>query len=1018
MKLLLTGRAGSGKTHAILERLVPLLREGRGRDTLLLLPTAGQADHLRGVLLDRGLAAFRDDFIHTFFTLSRALAGILPERIVGEAAKDALLTDLLRAETLPAFERIRDTRGFRRILAAVLKEMKQNGLTSRQAGSKILPILGERVAPRHRDLVKAFEVYAARLERAGRFDQEDLELRALARLEAEEGSRWGKTVLLVDGFHDFTRVQLGILKALVARCAGSICTLSFDPDHPDHPPFEVSRATRATLLELGFEEQPLRGNRRTEKPDLERLETDLFTEDRGGIQDDGSLRILRAASRESEVESIARTILRLVREEGAAWRDIAVLYHDLSPALPLLEGTFRRFGIPLRVSRSRPLEGRPIARFLLDLGALLAHGPEPEPLLRLLRSGFPARVPLQEADRLEESIRSEGVPETPAGWLHRCRSRDLRRLGQLLDTLRRTGERARGRHARDTLAALWIGCFEEVALPFGEAGEEDAVECAALREFVSLFEALKGVHPKNPIPLGALVAEMREAVAVATFRFLDRRREAVNAIDAREARQWEVPHLFVAGVLEREFPPAPAEDLFLDDEDRVRLNRQGFRFPDRRMRQAEEAFLFYTAVTRGRSRLRISHAAVDAEGNPTLASFFLREVVKQVDPASLGKVLEERSPGRVLPPVEEIVFPEDLDRAIYLGLAARHPRGAPPPEVALAASLYDLRRADPEFRSGLRAALRGARAGLLDPVLREEAARRDTAFSHSSLTDFQQCPYLHFARQWIRLKPLPSRELEASDLGGILHDTLRDYFAAGGAVDPFDALRGHLEAAARSRQRTFKSRADGWRLRAALAALLEAEQQRAGSLRPRLFEVSFGRKEGEHPPLQVHVEGREERVSGRIDRVDVDATGKLGYVVDYKYSDAQVVARAFNASTTEEIAAFQLAIYLLALREVLNLEPAGAELLATRRQVRRYAIGRSALAEQWDPPKRSHRLDEGEFENYLQRARDVIIALIAAARAGDIATRPLDAKRCGAGSCEIADICRYDPWTGGEGGPA
>ncbi|HEU5182699.1 MAG TPA: PD-(D/E)XK nuclease family protein [Candidatus Polarisedimenticolia bacterium] len=1016
MKLLLTGRAGSGKTHAILERLVPLLREGRGRDTLLLLPTQGQADHLRGVLLDRGLAAFRDDFIHTFFTLSRALAGVLPERILGEAAKDALLADLLRSESLPAFERIRDTRGFRRILGAALKELKQNGLTPRQAGSRLLAILGERAGPRHRDLARAFEAYAVRLERAACFDQEDLELRALARLEAEAGSRWGKTVLLVDGFHDFTRVQLGILKALVARCAGSTCTLSFDAENPDHPPFEVSRATRAWFLDQGFEEQFLRGNRRTGKH-LARLEADLFTEAREGIPDDGSLRILRAASRESEVESIARTILRRVREEGIAWRDIAVLYHDLSPALDLLEGTFRRFGIPLRVSRSRPLEGRPIVRFLLDLGILLAQGIEPQVLLRLLRSGFLARAPLEEADRLEESIRSEGAPETPSGWLQRCRSRDLPRLGVLLDTLRRTGERLRGRHGRETLAALWIGCFEEIALPFGEAGEEDAVECAALRAFVSLFDALKGVHPKGPIPLGAMVAELREAAAVATFRFPDRRREAVNAIDAREARQWEVPHLFVAGVLEREFPPAPAEDLFLDDEDRVRLNREGFRFPDRRMRQAEEAFLFYTAVTRACSRLQISHAAADADGNPTLASFFLREVVKQVDPASLGKVLEERSSGRVLPPPEEIILPEDLDRAIYLGLGARHPRGAPPPEVALAASLYDLRRTDPEFRSGLRAALRGVRAGLLDPLLREEAARRDTAFSHSSLTDFRQCPYLHFARQWIRLKPLPERELQATDLGGILHATLRDYFAADGAVDPFDALRGHLEAAARSRQRTFRSRADGWRLRAALAALLETERQRAGSLRPKFFEVSFGMKEGEHPPLQVFVEGREERLSGRIDRVDVDAMGKLGYVVDYKYSDADVVARAFNASTAEEVAAFQLAIYLLALREVLHLEPAGAELLATRRQVRRFAVGRAALAEQWDPPKHSRRLDDGEFESYLRRAREGIIALIAAARAGDIATHPLDVKRCGAGNCPVADVCRYDPWGGGEGSP-
>ena len=1014
MKLLLTGRAGSGKTHAILERLAALLREGRAGDAVLLLPTQSQVDHLRAVLL-RGRAAFRDDFAHTFFTFARTLSRIPPERLLSDAGKDALLAEILRVEPLPAFERLRDTRGFRRVLGAAFKELKQNALTPREVASELLPILaGERGAhPRHRDLGKAFTAYTQRLERAGRIDQEDLELQALARLEAEAGNRWEKTILLVDGFHDFTRVQLALLRHLFARCAESICTLGFDPDRPRHPPFEVSRATRATLLDLGFTEQVLRGNERTGKTALRRLESELFGEAAGGVPGDGSLRVLRASSRESEIESIARSILRLSREQGIAYRDMAVLFHDLAGALDLLEGTFRRFGIPLRVSRSRPLEGRPIVRFLLDLGALLAEGPEPQLLLRLLRSGFLTRVPAEEADRLEEVLRAEGAPESPAGWWNFCRAKGLERIGGLIDTLRKAGERARGRHPRVALAGIWRGCFEEIALPLGEADVEDALETAALRGFLDLFEDLERLHPRAPVTLGVLLSDLREAASVATFRLADRRREAVNAIDAREARQWEVPHLFVAGVLERQFPPVPLEDLFLVDEDRVRLNRRGFRFPDRRQRQAEEVFLFYTAVTRARRTLQLSHATIDADGNPALPSFFLREVVRQLDPDSLGEIVEERTAGKILPPPEEMVLAEDVDRAICLGLAARHPGGAPPAEVTLAAALYGLRREDAAFRSALRAALRGVQAGLIEPALREEAARRETAFSHSSLTDLRQCPYLYFARQWIRLKPLPPRELEAADLGAVLHDTLRDCLLAGGAADPSETLRRHFEAAARSRRRTFRSRSDGWRLRAALAAVLRAEEKRATALRPQLYEVSFGRKSGSHPPLQVRTPGRDEELSGRIDRVDVDSSGRFGYVVDYKYSDPEAVGRAFGTGTGPEIAGFQLAIYLMALREVLGLEPVGAELLSTRRQVRRFALGREALAEQWDPPKKALRLGEAEFAGYLERARQAIAALIAVARSGEIATRPLDAKLCGAGNCPAADVCRHDPWIDG-----
>ena len=52
VRTLLLGRAGAGKTHACLERLVAALRDDRA--ALLLVPTYGQAEHLRTRLLDLG----------------------------------------------------------------------------------------------------------------------------------------------------------------------------------------------------------------------------------------------------------------------------------------------------------------------------------------------------------------------------------------------------------------------------------------------------------------------------------------------------------------------------------------------------------------------------------------------------------------------------------------------------------------------------------------------------------------------------------------------------------------------------------------------------------------------------------------------------------------------------------------------------------------------------------------------------------------------------------------------------
>ena len=98
-KLLLTGRAGSGKTGAILDRLRRAILDGRSTEVLLILPTQSQVDHLRGVLLRDGVPAFRDDFAHTFFTLARSFARVLPEQLLSEEGKGYLLGEVLRLES-------------------------------------------------------------------------------------------------------------------------------------------------------------------------------------------------------------------------------------------------------------------------------------------------------------------------------------------------------------------------------------------------------------------------------------------------------------------------------------------------------------------------------------------------------------------------------------------------------------------------------------------------------------------------------------------------------------------------------------------------------------------------------------------------------------------------------------------------------------------------------------------------------------------------------------------------------
>ena len=95
-------------------------------------------------------------------------------------------------------------------------------------------------------------------------------------------------------------------------------------------------------------------------------------------------------------------------------------------------------------------------------------------------------------------------------------------------------------------------------------------------------------------------------------------------VDAREARQWEAPVVFVTGLAEGEFPRSPREDPFLTDGDRQRLNRRGsISLRELQNERDEERFLFYVAATRPRDLLFLTWPLTDGSGEERARSSFL-----------------------------------------------------------------------------------------------------------------------------------------------------------------------------------------------------------------------------------------------------------------------------------------------------------------------------------------------------------------------------------------------------------
>src|SRR5262249_25631847 len=100
-------------------------------------------------------------------------------------------------------------------------------------------------------------------------------------------------------------------------------------------------------------------------------------------------------------------------------------------------------------------------------------------------------------------------------------------------------------------------------------------DAAAVDGFYSGVDEAMRFLPVRPLPLEEFWRTASAVLRLTPLRTADRRRDAVHVLSAYEARQWELPVVFVCGLNEKVFPRAHAQNPVIPDAVRVRLKRAG-----------------------------------------------------------------------------------------------------------------------------------------------------------------------------------------------------------------------------------------------------------------------------------------------------------------------------------------------------------------------------------------------------------------------------------------------------------
>jgi len=414
-----------------------------------------------------------------------------------------------------------------------------------------------------------------------------------------------------------------------------------------------------------------------------------------------------------EVETVAREILKL-QQEGVALDEIALLVRQPDALAETLAVIFARYEIPLQGEVGLPLERSWRVRWLMDgIRLLMGVGIGADWLHWLEHPAH--RLDYATLRPLHRLRRHQSARSWLDAALTRAEDPNLHRLLQRLHEW------------RQGLPASLPQVARRLILHLGAPTQE-----SDLAELLQLVDAYARQWRRRGATEATNLLERLVSGARYTHRLGT---SGVRLLPMEHADLVETQVAFALQVLEGTLPRRCPDDPFLREGERNALNAalgaQGVWLPTRADAQAAEPMLFQRILHAARERLYFSYPRTQGGDSDALPSFYL-ETLK----ARLGDAVRTRfhSLEAITPAPEDALHPYDQS------LREPTPYTEPPPI-------------------------------LRHPDHRVRLADLERPFSVTELETLLRCPFEHFARYVLRLRPL-ARELSLREVGSLTHATL------------------------------------------------------------------------------------------------------------------------------------------------------------------------------------------------------------------------------------------------------
>lgn len=975
---LVYGRAGSGKSHFCLNDIKSKLHGGAEQAPMVLLvPEQFTLQAEKKLIRTLGTGGIIRSEVLSFRRMAYRVfseVGGLTRRPINSAGKSILLYRLADGlkDRIKLFAGAPDRQGLIRNISETITELKRYGVRPEDlkavCGGMDQDLLLKNKLEEIYLLYSAFE--STLQERY--MDSEDALTELAVKLDTSR--QYDGAEVWIDEFSGFTPQEFKVLEKLLqkaARVTVCLCTdgIGEDPDSNGTDVFEAVKSTAAKLLHLAEKNKV-----EAEKPvaigpkpfprflskELVHLEGQYFSYPCIEYPDKTEdMSIFGAANIFSEVEKAAEDMVRLARDRGIRYRDMAVVTGNLSGYEKIIRAVFTDYGIPFFIDRTREINDHPLILLTLSALNIFSSNWSYETVFKYLKTGL-ANMDREAVDtlenyvlacgirgsrwtrsepwdfRLEPSFEGKGPEGSELEAINQADEIRLKVITPLLALRSKTRGRKKAREICTALYEFLCGIevpetLERLIMEMQADGDlEPANEYSQVWNIVmEVFDQIVEVLGEEELTLERFSKLLAAGFGEYKIGLIPPSLDQVSVGTIDRSKNRDITALYILGVNDGVFPSHFHDQGIFSDSDRKGLRAKGLEIAqDTRTKAFEEQFLIYTALTTAGRYLRLSYLIADMEGKTMRPSTIISRI-KKIFPhiSESSSIAGQWADETELDGIEAAV---PSFNSLVSALNRYREGQALDPRWLEVLHWYLLRE---EWKEKCKAVLSGLDYTNLErPVNAHKAKKLYGSPMMSSISRFEKyasCPFSFYLQYGLKARERKMFSLKAPDLGTFMHyvlDTFSRHIeeegltwrsverewceaAIGGIVDQ---LLGNMSGSVLNSSSRYMYLARRLKRVLTRSIGLIAEHIKRSGFEPLGYEVDF-QEGGQYPPIILELStGEKINLIGRIDRVDTlkKEEGTYLRIIDYKSG-----SKAFSLNDAYYGLQIQLITYLDAMGE-------------------------------------------------------------------------------------------------------